>query len=48
MLPTLMVIIDTSVVNVSLDHIRGSLSAGVDESLGPSHLILPQMQLLFL
>ena len=32
MLPTLMVIIDTSVVNVSLDHIRGSLSAGVDES----------------
>lgn len=32
MLPTLMVIIDTSVVNVSLDHIRGSLSAGVDEA----------------
>jgi MFS transporter, DHA2 family, multidrug resistance protein len=32
MLPTLMVIIDTSVVNVALDHIRGSLSAGVDES----------------
>ncbi|HOX16328.1 MAG TPA: DHA2 family efflux MFS transporter permease subunit [Smithellaceae bacterium] len=32
MLPTLMVIIDTSVVNVSLDHIRGSLSAGIDES----------------
>lgn len=32
MLPTLMVIIDTSVVNVSLDHIRGSLSAGLDEA----------------
>jgi DHA2 family multidrug resistance protein len=32
MLPTLMVIIDTSVVNVSLDHIRGSLSAGIDEA----------------
>lgn len=32
MLPTLMVIVDTAVVNVSLDHIRGSLSAGVDES----------------
>ncbi|HET6461912.1 MAG TPA: DHA2 family efflux MFS transporter permease subunit [Syntrophales bacterium] len=32
MLPTLMVIVDTSVVNVSLDHIRGSLSAGIDES----------------
>jgi len=32
MLPTLVVIIDTSVVNVSLDHIRGSLSAGIDES----------------
>jgi DHA2 family multidrug resistance protein len=32
MLPTLMVIIDTSVVNVALDHIRGSLSAGIDES----------------
>ena len=32
MLPTLMVIMDTSVVNVSLDHIRGSLSAGIDES----------------
>jgi DHA2 family multidrug resistance protein len=32
MLPTLMVTIDTSVVNVSLDHIRGSLSAGIDES----------------
>jgi DHA2 family multidrug resistance protein len=31
-LPTLMVIIDTSVVNVSLDHIRGSLSAGIDEA----------------
>ncbi len=32
MLPTLIEIIDTSVVNVSLDHIRGSLSAGMDES----------------
>ncbi|MCC7203017.1 MAG: DHA2 family efflux MFS transporter permease subunit [Nitrospirae bacterium] len=32
MLPTLIEIIDTSVVNVSLEHIRGSLSAGVDES----------------
>ncbi len=32
MLPTLIEIIDTSVVNVSLDHIRGSLSAGIDES----------------
>ena len=32
MLPTLIEIIDTSVVNVSLDHIRGSLSATIDES----------------
>lgn len=32
MLPTLIEIIDTSIVNVSLDHIRGSLSAGYDES----------------
>jgi len=32
MLPTLMVIIDTAVVNVALDHIRGSLSAGIDEA----------------
>lgn len=32
MLPVLMVILDTSIVNVSLDHIRGSLSAGIDES----------------
>ncbi len=32
MLPTLIEIIDTSVVNVSLDHIRGSFSAGIDES----------------
>ena len=32
MLPTLIEIIDTSVVNVSLDDIRGSLSAGIDES----------------
>ena len=32
MLPTLIEIIDTSVANVSLDHIRGSLSSGVDEA----------------
>jgi DHA2 family multidrug resistance protein len=32
MLPTLIEIVDTSVVNVSLGHIAGSLSAGVDES----------------
>src|SRR5512142_1851173 len=32
MLPTLIEIIDTSVVNVSLNHIRGSLSAGIDEA----------------
>src|SRR5512134_4179203 len=32
MLPTLIEIIDTSVANVSLDHIRGSLSSGIDES----------------
>ncbi|MBN2655297.1 MAG: DHA2 family efflux MFS transporter permease subunit [Nitrospirae bacterium] len=32
MLPTLIEIIDTSVVNVALEHIRGSLSAGIDES----------------
>jgi DHA2 family multidrug resistance protein len=32
MLPTLMVIVDTSVVNVALDHIRGSFSAGIDEA----------------
>jgi DHA2 family multidrug resistance protein len=32
MLPTLIEIIDTSVVNVSLDHIRGSLAAGIDEA----------------
>ncbi|MBI5018504.1 MAG: DHA2 family efflux MFS transporter permease subunit [Deltaproteobacteria bacterium] len=32
MLPTLIEIIDTSIVNVSLDHIRGSLSAGIDEA----------------
>jgi MFS transporter, DHA2 family, multidrug resistance protein len=31
-LPMLMVVLDTSVVNVSLDHIRGSLSAGIDEA----------------
>jgi len=32
MLPTLIEIIDTSVINVSLEHIRGSMSAGVDEA----------------
>jgi len=32
MLPTMIEIIDISIVNVSLDHIRGSLSAGIDES----------------
>ena len=32
MLPTLIEILDTSIVNVSLDHIRGSFSAGVGES----------------
>ena len=32
MVPTLIEIVDTSIVNVSLDHIRGSLSAGIDES----------------
>ena len=32
MLPTIIQIVDTSVVNVALDHIRGSLSAGIDES----------------
>jgi len=32
MLPTLIEIIDTSIVNVSLDHIKGSLSAGYDEA----------------
>lgn len=31
-LPTLLEVIDTSVVNVSLGHIRGSLSAGIDEA----------------
>jgi DHA2 family multidrug resistance protein len=31
-LPTLLEVVDTSVVNVSLGHIRGSLSAGLDES----------------
>jgi MFS transporter, DHA2 family, multidrug resistance protein len=31
-LPTLLEVIDTSVVNVSLDHIRGALSAGIDEA----------------
>jgi DHA2 family multidrug resistance protein len=32
MIPTLIEIIDTSIVNVSLGHIRGSLSSGIDES----------------
>ncbi len=32
MVPTLIEIIDISIVNVALDHIRGSLSAGIDES----------------
>jgi DHA2 family multidrug resistance protein len=32
MFPTFIEIVDTSVVNVSLDHIRGSLSAGIDEA----------------
>lgn len=32
MLPTLIEIVDTSVVNVSLVHIRGSLSSGIDEA----------------
>jgi len=32
MLPTMIEIIDISIVNVSLDHIRGSLSAGIDEA----------------
>jgi len=32
MLPTLIEIIDTSIVNVSLDHIRGSLSVGIHEA----------------
>lgn len=32
MLPTLIEIIDMSIVNVALGHIRGSLSAGIDES----------------
>ena len=36
MLPTLIEIVDTSVVNVSLDHIRGSLSQGSTNRPGPS------------
>ncbi|MGD0275849.1 MAG: DHA2 family efflux MFS transporter permease subunit [Syntrophales bacterium] len=32
MLPTFIEIMDTSVVNVTLDHIRGTMSAGIDES----------------
>ena len=31
-IPTFIEVVDTSVVNVALDHIRGSLSAGVDEA----------------
>src|SRR3989337_3064718 len=32
MLPTLIEIMDMTAVNVALGHIRGSLSAGIDES----------------
>lgn len=32
MLPTLIEIVDMSIVNVALGHIRGSISAGIDES----------------
>ncbi|MGP8155089.1 MAG: DHA2 family efflux MFS transporter permease subunit [Smithella sp.] len=32
MLPTFIEIMDTSIVNVTLDHIRGTMSAGIDES----------------
>ena len=32
MLPTFIECMDTSVVNVTLDHIRGTMSAGIDES----------------
>ena len=32
MLPTFIEVMDTSVVNVTLDHIRGTMSAGIDES----------------
>jgi DHA2 family multidrug resistance protein len=31
-IPTFIEVVDTSVVNVALDHIRGSLSAGIDEA----------------
>src|SRR5919201_1031085 len=31
MLPTIMEIVDTSVANVALPHMQGSLNAGVDE-----------------
>jgi DHA2 family multidrug resistance protein len=40
MLPTLIEIIDMSVVNVALDHIRGSLAAGIDEASGSITLYL--------
>jgi DHA2 family multidrug resistance protein len=32
MIPTLIEVVDMSVVNVALDHIRGSLSASIDEA----------------
>ena len=32
MLPTFIEIMDSSVVNVTLDQIRGTMSAGIDES----------------
>ncbi|MGA2781453.1 MAG: DHA2 family efflux MFS transporter permease subunit [Smithella sp.] len=32
MLPAFIEVMDTSVVNVTLDHIRGTMSAGIDES----------------
>jgi MFS transporter, DHA2 family, multidrug resistance protein len=31
-LPTFIEVLDTSIVNVTLDHIRGSMSAGIDEA----------------
>ena len=40
MLPMLIVIVDTTVVNVSLDHIRGSLSAVIEDRPGSSPLFL--------
>src|SRR5499425_3324449 len=32
MLATILEVLDTTIANVALDHIRGSLSAGVDEA----------------